>query len=127
MRPNAMNACDPCPGSSEVHLWALWRRAPGEVGRIFRALLRPEESARADEFMFEPLKRSFEVSRGALRLLLAHYLTCHPHDLALTLSPQGKPALAGESHLRFNVAHTADLAVYAFAVDCELGVDVEQV
>lgn len=122
-----MNASNLFPTSSEVHVWAIWLRAPDEVSRAYRAFLLPEETARADKFAFEHLKRSYEVSQGALRLLLARYLGCHPRDLAFTFGSKGKPALRGDSHLRFNLSNAVDLALYAFAVDCELGVDVEQV
>ncbi len=130
LRPNAadaMNDGDFLPNSSEVHVWAIWLKAPDEVSRAYRALLLPEEIARADRFAFDHLKRSYEVSQGALRLLLACYLRCQPRSLAFTFGPKGKPALRGGSHLQFNLSNSVDLALYAFAVDCELGVDVERV
>src|SRR5207253_8547843 len=98
-----------------------------EISRAYRALLLPEEIARADKFGFDHLKRCYEVSQGALRLLLGCYLRCQPRNLAFTFGPKGKPALRGDSHLRFNLSNSVDLALFAFAVDCELGVDVERV
>ncbi len=33
----------------------------------------------------------------------------------------------GESRLRFNASHSGNVGVYAFALGCDLGIDVEQV
>jgi 4'-phosphopantetheinyl transferase len=122
-----MNASDFIPTSSEVHVWANWLTAPDEVNRVYRSLLLAEEIARADKFAFEHLKRDYEVSQGGLRLLLARYLRCLPRDLEFTFGTKGKPALRGDSHLKFNLSNSGELVLYTFAVDCELGVDVEQV
>jgi 4'-phosphopantetheinyl transferase len=118
---------DRFPGSSEVQLRAVWLRAPDRVSRAYRAWLSPEEMARADRFAFDHLRQSYQVSQGALRLLLARYMMCDPRELAFTFGPQGKPALRERSRLRFNIGHSGGLALYAFAVDCEIGVDVEEV
>src|SRR5436190_17404897 len=122
-----MTAIEFFPASSEVHIWAIWLRAPREVSSAYRSLLLAEETDRADRFAFDHLRRRYEVSQGALRLLLAHYLKCHPREVAFTFGPKGKPAIRGTSRLRFNLSHSVDLALYAFASDCEIGVDVEQV
>jgi 4'-phosphopantetheinyl transferase len=121
-----MKANDFIPTSAEVHLWAIWLTAPDKVSLAYRSLLSPEETARADKFAFEHLKRRHELSHGGLRLLLARYLRCRPRDLAFTFGPKGKPALR-DSHFQFNLSNSGELVVYAFAVDCELGVDVELV
>lgn len=122
-----MNANDFIPTSSEVHVWAVWLKAPDDVSSAYRSLLSPEETARADKFAFEHLKRDHEISQGGLRLLLARYLSCLPRDLEFTFGPKGKPALRGDSQLQFNLSNSGELVLYAFAVDCELGVDVEEV
>ncbi len=121
-----MSASVPFPTSSEVHLWAIWLAAPERIARAYRELLLPDETARADKFAFEHLRRRHEVSRGALRLLLSRYLACHPRELTFTFGPRGKPALR-DSELEFNLSNSGDLSVYAFTVGSEVGVDVEQV
>ena len=60
-------------------------------------------------------------------MLLARRLRAQPRDIAFTFGPKGKPALAGNSQLRFNMSHSGSLALLAFTTDCEIGVDVEQV
>jgi 4'-phosphopantetheinyl transferase len=110
----------------EVHVWAVWLKAPPEVNRSYRRLLSPDEITRADRFVFEHLTRSHELSHGALRLLLAHFLKCKPGDVAFRFGPRGKPMLQSDSRARFNMAHSGSLALYAITVDCEIGVDVEE-
>jgi 4'-phosphopantetheinyl transferase len=121
-----MNDVDSFPGHAEVHVWAVWLTAPPEVNRAYRRLLSPDETARADRFVFEHLTRSHELSHGALRLLLAHLLKCQPGDIAFRLGPRGKPMLQRDSRIHFNMAHSGSLALYAITVDCEIGVDVEE-
>jgi 4'-phosphopantetheinyl transferase len=121
-----MDDVEASKGRSEVHVWAVWLKAPPEVNRAYRRLLSLHEIARADRFAFEHLTRSHELSQGTLRLLLAHSLKCKPEDVAFRFGPRGKPMLQGDSRIRFNMAHSGRLALYAITVDCEIGVDVEE-
>src|ERR1700674_293410 len=124
---NPMGLTKPYPNLPEVHVWAVWLAASPTVIRTYRSLLLPEEKARAERFIFDRLRQSYELSQGALRLLLARYLECPAREVTFTFGPRGKPALCGESRLRFNKSHSSWLAVYAFTTDCEIGVDVEEV
>jgi 4'-phosphopantetheinyl transferase len=73
------------------------------------------------------VRESYELSQGALRLLLGAYLNIPAHEVAFTIGPRGKPALRNESRLRFNKSHSSGLALYAFTTDCEIGIDLEKV
>ena len=108
-----------------VHVWPISIQAPVPVVDQFRSLLSADETARAARFRFEHLQHSFILARGALRILLGRYLNTAPDDLAFRYGSKGKPALDG--HLQFNVSHSGGLALIAFTMDCELGVDVEAV
>jgi 4'-phosphopantetheinyl transferase len=53
-----------------------------------------------------------------------------PESVELVYGPRGKPALAqhlAHSGWRFNVSHSGELAVYAFARRREIGIDLEAV
>jgi len=110
-----------------VEVWTIWLGASAPVSRAFRELLSSDEILRADRFAFERLRSSFEISHGALRVLLAQYMKCRPCELKFTSGPKGKPALCGNSQLQFNMAHSGGLAVYAFLLGSEIGVDIEEV
>jgi len=114
-------------GLREVQLWGIWLTASDAVHAYYRSMLSLDERQRAERFAFEKLKRSYTLSRGALRILLAHYLGCPPNQIQLICGPQGKPALSGPPRIQFNASHSGQMAVYAFTVGCELGVDVEQI
>jgi 4'-phosphopantetheinyl transferase len=63
--------------------------------------------------------------------VLALYTETEPARLRFAYGPQGKPSLqsdeAGDTSLRFNLAHSHDLALLAVARGREVGVDVEHV
>lgn len=67
---------------------------------------------------------------GAIRPLhrvLARYLDIPPEAIELEAGPHGKPRLKGEARLRFNLSHSAGLAVVAVALEREVGIDVERI
>ena len=93
----------------------------------FWPILSPQERARADRFVHDLHRRRFIVARGRLRQLLAHRLGDSPAMIGISAA-DGKPKLCerwARSGLRFNVSHSDELAVYAFARGREVGVDVE--
>jgi 4'-phosphopantetheinyl transferase len=113
-------------GPREVQVWAIWLTASEAALAFYRSTLSLDECERADRFRFENLRRSYVLSRGGLRILLGHYLGCSPNKIELLYGPKGKPGLRQETRLRFNTSHSGEMALHAFAYDCELGVDVEQ-
>src|ERR1700734_513052 len=114
----------------DVHLWAVRLEASEEnFARAF-SWLSPDEVERADRFRFEKHRRAFVLGRAVLRGFIASYLRIAPTELSFTYGLKGKPALGDGAHsLRFNVSNSssnsADLAAYAFTLDCEIGVDIE--
>jgi 4'-phosphopantetheinyl transferase len=108
-----------------VNLWAVWLTASPEVRRSYHSLLSEDERVRADRFAFDRHREAYELSQGALRLLLGKYLRCAAQDVEFTLGENGKPALRGDVGLGFNKSHSKGLALYGFADGCDVGVDVE--
>jgi len=97
-----------------------------EVAR-FRLVLSSPERDRAAKFRFEGLRNAFIVARGALRLLLGRYLDICPDAVQFGYGGNQKPALVPEHRVKFNVSHSGELAVFAFTLDREIGVDVEHI
>jgi 4'-phosphopantetheinyl transferase len=112
----------------EIHVWAVdLSPAPQEVEALGRHLS-TDEWERARRFRFEQHRRQYVVGRGALRTLLAAYLSDRPERIAFTYGPRGKPFLApplADSGLCFNLSNSADLALVGFVQGVEIGVDVE--
>ena len=91
------------------------------------AVLSPDERARADRFVHGRDRRRFVMARARLRELIGERLGVAPQSVRFGYGTYGKPSLAIPHHdIRFNIAHSEDLAVYAFASGVELGVDVER-
>lgn len=125
-----VGTCEPGPirfGPREVQIWGIWLTASDAGLAYFRSTLSWNERQRAERFKFANLSRSYTLSRGGLRILLAHYLCCSPSEIEVICGPKGKPELRQSSRIRFNVSHSGQMALYAFTLDCELGIDVEEV
>lgn len=116
--------------SGDVHLWRAGLAPAEEVTDGLAVLLSEDEQQRADRFHRSADGRRFVVARGLLRLLLGRYLGLEPASVSLTYGGQGKPELSPRhvpSDLRFNVAHSGDVALYALARGRRVGVDLERV
>lgn len=92
------------------------------AGRLVAA-----ERVRAGRLIVPAARRRFVVARAVLRRLLGHYTGVEPGALRLVTGPRGKPAIAGATGLRFNVAHSGDYALIGVCGDRELGVDIEAI
>jgi 4'-phosphopantetheinyl transferase len=114
----------------EAHTVQVWRaslnRPDSRIDEMF-ATLTEDERRRAQRFHFEEDRRRFIAGRGILRALIGGYLGMAPAAVRFEYNLHGKPFLSDNQAPRFNVSHSGGLALYAFAVDREVGVDVERV
>lgn len=112
----------------EVHIWrASLQPPPDEKERLGR-LLAPDEQSRARRFHFRKDRDHFIVARGILRSIIGRYLNTGPAQIRFDYGHYGKPRLRREfdrGSLQFSLSHSHDQALYAFARDRELGVDLE--
>jgi 4'-phosphopantetheinyl transferase len=115
---------------NEVHLWcAQLQASPAQLERFTR-LLSPDEQTRANRFRLDRHRSRFIISRALLRHFLARYLDSPPECISFNYGPFGKPFLTPWSHpnpIHFNIAHSEDLALFAFSPGPELGVDIESI
>lgn len=116
---------DPQLPSGEIHIWRAPLLAPIRPQAELFAWLTPDEQERAGRFHFERDRRRYTIARATLRYLLGRYLDASPSAIRLDYGPQGKPQLAGKQLLVFNLAHSHELAVYAFSRHGLIGIDVE--
>lgn len=113
-----------------VHIWRAWLDRPEEDIVAFENILSAEEKERASRFHFDRDRRRYISGRGILRVLLARYLDFHAADIGFKYGAQGKPVLSGEYQhqtIKFNLAHSNKLAIYAFAPEGDIGVDLEYI
>jgi 4'-phosphopantetheinyl transferase len=113
-----------------LDVWALSLDAHQAHSDKLAAILSSAERDRAAEYGLDAPRQRFIVTRAALRMLLGQYLGWPASDIELDHDPHGKPRLAAGSmarDLRFNVAHSANLALIAVTRGSEVGVDAERV
>jgi 4'-phosphopantetheinyl transferase len=116
------------PTAGTIDIWTTVLGASTDDIERFSALLSPDERARQARMLAGAVRDRFTMARATLRLLAARYLGTQPPEVEFSYGPRGKPALAGtDEDLRFNLAHSEDVAVYAFAWGHDVGVDVEHV
>lgn len=113
--------------TGEVHVWRTSLEQTADVVERFQRTLETDEVARAGRFHFDIHRRHFIVARGFMRDVIARYLELRPEALRFSYGTYGKPALAGQHTLRFNLSHSGEVALLGVTLDAELGVDVERV
>jgi|SRR5262245_3339811 len=126
---------NPAPGaisirSDEVHVWLARLDQPVATVAECRTVLAMEERARADRFHFEKDRTAYTVARAALRTLLGKYLGLPHAEMQFQYTDHGKPYLAhafNSVSINFNVSHSYGLALLAFAIGRQVGVDVERI
>ena len=110
---------------SLVHVWrANLSLSTSEIEEL-TTLLSTDEIARANKFRFLKHKSRFIAARGILRQLLANYLDLNPQNITLEYSDRGKPHLAKDLSLQFNISHSQEYALYGFTLNHLIGVDIE--
>jgi len=116
--------------SNDVHVWRATLDQPVTRVQQLAQTLSEDERTRAGRFHFERDRRRFIVGRGVLRAILGRYVGIEPSRLEFCCGPRGKPYLAGRfagGTLHFNLAHSEELALYAFAPGRVIGIDLERV
>ncbi len=116
----------PPPGG--VDIWrARLDLVPAETEAL-SGLLSKDEQNRAARFRYPVHRGRFIASHGILRNILSRYLGQSPESIRYSANAHGKPYLRDlcrGTDFRFNLSHSQDMALYAIAVDREVGIDVE--
>ena len=108
-------------GPGEVHVWRV-ELAPSSDQGV--SLLSADERGRAARYRSAQDRSRFVAARSSLRQILGSYLDIRPEDLEFSYGLHGKPALM-DNPLRFNMSHSANMALFAVALEMEVGIDLE--
>lgn len=111
-----------------VQLWSarLDSLSPNDIAEM-AAVLDTTEQARAKQFRFERDRRRYIASHGILRGLVGAALDVPASGVAFEHGSHGKPRIAGECPLCFNLSHAGGLAIFALGWNRSLGVDIEAI
>lgn len=110
---------------AEVHVWAVCLDCPAVDRQRYHDTLSADETGRANRFYFKEDRFRFVVARGTVRTILGLYLQEEPQNIRFEYTRYGKPELSPCSGLRFNVSHSAGLAVLAITNGQDVGIDAE--
>jgi 4'-phosphopantetheinyl transferase len=115
----------------EIHVWCAAGRAlddPAVLNRSESVLDAPEQR-RAARFIQAGDRNRFIIGRGLLRRLLGSYLRTEPRDIAFAANQYGRPVLSRPAGrpIQFNLSHTDGLVAWVFALDTDVGIDVERI
>jgi 4'-phosphopantetheinyl transferase len=110
--------------SEEVQVWVASLDVNEARHEALARVLPPDERNRAASLSPIAAKR-FVVARGILRNLLSGFTGISAEKLEFSYGHSGKPLLVGRDDIHFNISHSADLGLFAFAPDRPVGVDVE--
>ena len=113
----------------EVHLWQIELTAVKSGEARWREIISDDERRRADRFRFAIDRESFTAARAILRILLGAYAGLAPEAVTFSYTEHGKPSLNTEQNERveFNLSHSGEIALLAFARGRAVGVDVERI
>jgi 4'-phosphopantetheinyl transferase len=112
----------------EVHVWSTDLTITPEQESEKLKLLSSDEGERARQFHFATHRQRFIAARSMLRQIISLYLAIAPQEFVFSYTEHHKPHLLVPDHsrLHFNVAHSHNMAAYAFTLDHAVGIDIEK-
>jgi len=111
-----------------VHVWRAWLKHSLEQVDDLATVLSDDENVRASRFHYAKDRSRFIAGRAILRTLLGRYLALSPNEIAFTYNQHGRPDLDKRVNtigLQFNLSHSQELVIFAFACGQKLGIDLE--
>jgi len=120
------------PAGNQVHVWRIPLELHAAREGEFTDLLTPLEQARAARFVREEDRRRFQIGRAATRRILGKHLGVPPVQVGIDPDRRGKPQLDAtsapqERQVHFNITHSGDWILIAFAHAFPVGIDIESV
>lgn len=110
--------------ADEVHLWLA------RVQETAEDQLSALEISRAAKYRNKIDRMRYRTARSILRRVLGGYLSVGPKEIQLEIDHYGKPMLKEKFHkpsLEFNISHSDQFVLVAFARGRRVGVDIERV
>lgn len=111
----------------EADVCRIWQVPLSEssVAQLPLHLLQQREHERAARLRDPRDRQRFMGCRAALRALLGECLGRDPASLEFLRGEHGRPELAPDRAIQFNVTHSGEIGLIAIAHSAPLGVDVE--
>jgi len=113
------------PAEGVALRWVTLEAGDDEFARM-SSWLAPAEQARAARFGRDSLRRRYIIGRASLRWALGCALDMAPIDVPIVRGARGRPQLATDARIDFNISHTEGAALIGLAWGGRIGVDLER-
>jgi 4'-phosphopantetheinyl transferase len=113
--------------SNGLDVWRVFYSEISQYSHFYEIQLSNDEIERANRFYQEGKQRKYVIGRSILRHILGRYLNVDGSAVRFTYNLQGKPFLADDSNLCFNVSHSRNVMLIAVTAGTNVGVDVEYI
>jgi len=113
-----------------LHVWCISLDELQQFLPVLRRNLSEDELSRSEMYHFQKDKNSFILRRSILRILISNYLEIDVRQIQFCCGKWGKPGIASNycnKPFNFNLSHSKNLLLYAFARKREVGIDIEHV
>jgi 4'-phosphopantetheinyl transferase len=107
-----------------AEIWLAWVGDHArDVDDFSRRYLSSAECERLESYRSRAAAERYVVTRSLVRTVLGAHTGVAPKELAVRLTPTGKPEAEG---VHFNVTHSGEIILLAVCDDRPVGVDVER-
>jgi 4'-phosphopantetheinyl transferase len=122
-------SCQLQVGQVDVWLVSLSNVSSSEAFAFLQLLSEPEQ-ARWQRFKVKDARLQYLITRALVRTTLSRYADVPAQTWQFETNAYGRPHISQpkvSSNLQFNLSNTAGLVVCAVSIDCEIGIDVENI
>jgi 4'-phosphopantetheinyl transferase len=113
------------PKPDDIEAWRFVLNPPEEERSTLSSLLSSGETSRKNTYKDDHLRRRFEIRHSIKRIILSRYVSLSPERLRFVTGENGKPHLAGNSRIDFNISCTCDQGFLVLSNTHTVGCDIE--
>jgi 4'-phosphopantetheinyl transferase len=110
--------------AESIQVWVV--RLADQSAESWRSVLTQSEWEKAMRFRMPADQKRFVVTRAILKTLLARYFGRLATEIEFTQNEYGKLSVQS-GPIEFNVSHSGDYALIAFAKESAVGIDIERI
>lgn len=103
----------------------IWQFSLLDIPDDYQSVLNSDERLRGERFHFPIHRRRHLAAHTNVRKILARYLAILPSDIEYIYNAHGKPQVANNTLVHFNLSHSQDVALLAVGAKHPVGIDLE--
>ena len=114
----------------QIHVWKIFWKDMEEYIKGKYGILDFSEREKVAAYLRNEDKMRYMTGKVISKQIISQYLGIKEQDVKFTANTYGKPQISSSLNkkgLQFNIAHSGDVVLFAFAFDVKVGVDVEYI